>query len=109
MKLSDIVDWRRFPDPTKGEWLSAPFGPGVYELRLGSEQVKVGKAKNVAYRMSSLVPQTWGSGSRKNAELREFVWQHLEDIEYRCYACASEAEAAELERDMLNDGGYRFS
>lgn len=26
-------DWKSFPDPRKGEYLIAPFGSGVYQLR----------------------------------------------------------------------------
>lgn len=111
MRYSDIADWqdwRPFPDPRKGEWLLAPFGPGIYELRLGSEKIKVGKAKNVAYRMSSLIPEEWGSGTRNNAALRQFVWEHLANIEYRCHTCQSEVEAAKTETEMLAAGEYRF-
>lgn len=26
-------DWKSFPDPRKGEYLNAPLGSGVYQLR----------------------------------------------------------------------------
>lgn len=26
-------DWRKFPDPRKGEYLLVPFGSGVYQLK----------------------------------------------------------------------------
>jgi hypothetical protein len=27
------TDWKPFPDPAKGDFIVAPFGPGCYELR----------------------------------------------------------------------------
>lgn len=29
-------EWRRFPDPATGGFLTAPIGPGVYDLRLAA-------------------------------------------------------------------------
>ena len=53
-----------FRDPGSFGELSAPFGPGVYELRnrKTGELVLFGMSKNVAYRMSSLLPQPDGGG-----------------------------------------------
>jgi hypothetical protein len=52
------TDWKPFPDPTKGDFIVAPFGPGCYELRdtASGKLVLFGSAGHVAYRMSSLHP-----------------------------------------------------
>jgi len=41
--------WRPFPDPTKGGFIIAPFGPGCYELRLAGsgKLVRVGRLGRV--------------------------------------------------------------
>lgn len=47
--------WRPFPDPRTGGLLQAPFGPGIYELRLAPPDgalVLVGIGANLAARMS---------------------------------------------------------
>ena len=33
-KMNSWTKWERFPDPREKEFLVAPLGPGVYELRL---------------------------------------------------------------------------
>jgi hypothetical protein len=37
--MNEWSEWHRFPDPRKGELLIAPFGPGCYELRHGTQLV----------------------------------------------------------------------
>lgn len=45
--------WMKFPDPQKGDYLNAPFGYGLYQLRniATDEFVLFGVGKNCAYRM----------------------------------------------------------
>jgi hypothetical protein len=103
------TDWKPFPDPTKGEFITAPLGPGCYELRLKSGRlVLFGCAGHVASRMTSLHPQ--GSGTRKNEKKRNFVGEHLSQIEYRTIATESRAAAKEYERRALwsNRDQYYF-
>ena len=101
-----------FPDPINGHYwyLSAPFGPGVYELRHRSsgKLILCGKSKNVAHRMTSLLPRPFGSGGRKNAAKRDYVFQHLADIEYRTKYCADDQAAKACERQLLNSRNYIF-
>ena len=101
-----------FPDPINGRYwyLSAPFGPGVYELRRRSsgELILFGKSKNVAHRMTSLLPRPFGSGGRKNTAKRDYVFDHLADIEYRTKYCLDELAAHAEERRLKNDGTYLF-
>jgi hypothetical protein len=100
-RLGKWTGWTPFPDPTKGGFIVAPFGPGCYELRLaGSGRlVLFGSAGCVAYRMTSLHPA--GAGTRDNADKRAYVGDHLSEIEYRVIALASRDEARAFERSEL--------
>ena len=102
--------WLAFPDPGKSGYLSAPFGPGVYEVRNRQtrELVLFGHGKNLAYRMSSLLPASFGAGTRKNARKREYVLTHLANIEYRTKACTSKKEAKNEERALRDKNSYIF-
>jgi len=103
-------EWAAFPDPRKKEFLYAPMGPGVYELRRKDtgELVLHGSGKNCAYRMTSLLPATLGQGTRKNQGKRDYVMEHLTQLEYRCCACDTEAEARSVETRLKLDATYRF-
>jgi hypothetical protein len=95
-------DWLHFPNPEKGEYLYAPIGPGVYRLRniRTDKLVLFGESKNVAYRMTSILPGQFGAGTRRNQEKREYVWGNLADVHYCTLACLSEEEA-KLEENIL--------
>lgn len=93
--------WRAFPDPETGGYLHAPFGPGVYQLRnrRTDEKVLFGEGKNVAERMTSLLPPPFGTGQRRrNKDKQEYVRCHLSDIDYRTRACADKLGAVAEER-----------
>ncbi len=101
--------WQAFPDPRSGGILTAPFGPGVYELRnrKTDERVLFGMAKNVASRMSSLLPCPLGTGTRNNMKKRTYVCKHLGYIEYRSKPCADGAAAA-VEEGLLRENRHRY-
>ena len=81
------------------EYLGAPIGPGVYELRRTDtkELVLRGMGRSCAYRMTSLLPRPLGQGTRRNDEKREYVLVHIGSIEYRTCACSTEPDAKALE------------
>ncbi len=108
--MGEWSDWRPFPDPRHGGYLTAPLGPGLYELRrTGSKQlVLLGCGGCCAARMSSILPAPFGTGTRNNAKKRAYVLDHLEDIQYRTMACESSDEARRRERSLLDDGDYVF-
>jgi 6-pyruvoyltetrahydropterin/6-carboxytetrahydropterin synthase len=101
-------DWRRFPDPKMGESLIAPIGPGCYDLRQGNEKVLCGSSKNVAFRMTNLLPKPLGQGTRNNAKKREYVLKHLGQIEYRTVSCKNPNAAKRLEDELRRSGSYLF-
>ena len=103
--------WRSFPDPRIGGVLAAPFGPGVYELRLRSsgELLLFGIGGHLALRMTSLLPAPHGRGTRNNGAKREFILANIADVEYRTLVCTSRSAAADVEREMKGKAGiYRF-
>ena len=105
-------EWRPFPDPRDKGYLIAPFGPGVYpELRKSAgELVLFGQSKNVAQRMTSLLPQPLGCGTRKNQAKRKYIFDNLADIEYRTLACVTVQEAKEEEEKLkASKNQYKFS
>jgi hypothetical protein len=104
--------WRPFPDPRKGGILCAPFGPGVYDLRRIStkEPVLFGIGSRCAHRMTSLLPKPLGCGTRNNSAKRDYLLEHLDDIEYRTHPCNTRAEAATIERQLkATTPAYRFN
>ena len=107
-KPSRWSKWRRFPDPGAGGLLTAPFGPGCYELRNGSKRVLFGISEHVAYRMSSLLPPPHGCGHRSNSAKRQYVLANLGTMEYRTRVCTTREEAARRERAMTQGGPYLF-
>ena len=94
-------EWRRFPDPRKLELLTAPFGPGCYELRDDEQLLVFGMGGHVAYRMSSLLPAPKGCGTRNNVGKGEWILEHLGSIQSRTLACATVEEAKEGSRDHV--------
>ena len=102
--------WQPFPDPEVGGYLFAPFGYGVYELRNREtgELVLYGRSKNVASRMSSLLPNPPGSGTRNNQRKRKYVSDNICKIEYRTKACTDEAGTKEAEKRMRDLNLYIF-
>jgi hypothetical protein len=102
------LEWRRFPDPRKLELLTAPFGPGCYELRDGVQLVLYGMGGHVAERMASILPAPLGCGHRDNRAKREFILDHLGSIEYRTLACATLEEARKCERELKVNRAYKF-
>lgn len=92
-------DWKPFPDPRKGEYLNAPLGSGVYQLRNKkiNRYVLFGTSKNVAYRMTSLLPKPHGAGTRNNEEKQNYVLNNIQDIEYRTISFINNNDAKQFE------------
>ena len=110
MKNNEWSNWSPFPDPKSKGYLYAPFGPGVYQLRLkGSEKyILFGQSKNVAHRRSSLLPAPYGAGVRHNDEKRRYVLANIQNIEYRTMACDTAQEAKAVEKELHCDASYKF-
>lgn len=98
-------EWKPFPDPDKGDFLTAPFGAGCYELRNAGtgELILFGTGSHVAERVASLLPAPKGSGTRNNHGKRDYVDKNLKQIEYRTIASKSRQEAKDFERTLKAD------
>jgi hypothetical protein len=108
--MSSWSEWRSFPSSTKGNTLVAPIGPGVYELRHKSTHrlIRVGESTTVAKRMKSLLPPPYGTGTRNNLEVRNYILANVADVEYRALACQTKEEAKRVQDDMLASSEYLF-
>jgi hypothetical protein len=108
--MADWSDWRPFPDPRKGGVLIAPFGPGCYNVRHGSQLILFGMSGHVAARMASLLPAPLGKGTRNNSRKRKYLEAHLAEIEYQTLACADRSAALQAEREIAkNRNDYKFT
>tara|TARA_B100001250_G_scaffold70420_1_gene56799 strand:- start:859 stop:1212 length:354 start_codon:yes stop_codon:yes gene_type:complete len=104
--------WIPFPDPKNHGILVAPWSFGVYQLRdkVTKQFIYCGKGNFVGYRMLSLLPKYYfGKGTRNNTKLREYVMNHLDQIEYRTISCDSEKEAFKVERESKKENEYLFN
>ena len=90
----------RCPDPRQHGILIAPLGQGCYEVRDGNQLVLFGQGGHVAFRMTSLLPNPMGCGSRDNRGKREYILKRLGTVENRTLACVTKAEAKYKEREL---------
>lgn len=104
-------NWKSFPDPRKGEYLYAPLGSGVYQLRNKkiNKYVLFGTGKHVAYRMTSLLPEPFGAGTRKNFNKRNYVLNNIQDIEYRTMSFIDNSDAKRFESYIKFAEKYLFN
>jgi hypothetical protein len=109
--MANWSKWYPFPDPRKQGILLAPLGPGVYELRHSETKTLVlrGKGKNCAYRMTSLLPTPYGQGTRKNKDKRNYVFKHIDLIEYRYFPFGTDNEAREFEKILNKENPCLFN
>lgn len=103
-------EWSKFPDISQKDYIYAPFGPGVYQLRNArtGELVLFGEGKNVAQRMTTLIEGQVCSSTRKSQPKKDYVGKNLEDIEYRTIGFATENEAKEFEEYVKSKETYIF-
>ena len=106
--------WKPFPNPEKQEYLYAPFGCGVYQLRnqKTGEFILFGGSGNLAYRMTSLLPpppESYGAGHRSNIEKRNYVWQNIDNVEYRTVTCKNKEEQAHIEQTLRSLNVHIFN
>ena len=104
-------EWKPFPDPRKGEYLHAPYGFGVYQLRniKTKEFVLFGKSNNLAFKMSCLLPKPLGQGTRKNEDKRTYVLKNLSYIEYRTLAFFKKEHMHECEHFLKEVNNHIFN
>lgn len=86
--------WRAFPNPSLGESIAAPVGPGVYEVRhvLTGELVSFGCTANVVRALLALIPSS-SPLSWLLLFTRPSVRFPIAELEYRTCAAGSLKEA----------------
>jgi hypothetical protein len=84
--------WKRFPDAEIGEFVEAPVGPGVYEVRhtMTGRVVAFGHAANVADTIADL-KLNGGVSSFAKFFGRQPLVSRIADLEFRTCAAASRA------------------
>lgn len=110
-KIDKWTTFNLFPSPFEGGYLFAPFGAGVYELKNidTNELVYVGEGANVAYRMSSLMPEPFGAGTRNNFKLRQYILKNVNVIQYRTLTCSDKICAKKIQNEMIANYNYIFN
>ena len=86
--------WKRFPNAEIGDFVEAPIGPGVYEVRHTNtgDLIAFGHAGNVAQALADLKVdgggRSWTRMFRKESPV-----PLVGDLEYRTCAAATRAQA----------------
>lgn len=104
-------EWRNFPDPRKAEYLIAPFGLGLYQLKnIKSNQfILFGISKNCCLRMTSLLPKEYGQGVRNNNLKRDYIFENILHIQYRTIAFIDSNKMKDAERTIKNLKIHKFN
>jgi hypothetical protein len=108
---SEWSEWNKFPDPRICDYIYAPFGSGVYQLKniRTGKYVLFGMGKHLAQRMTSLLPHPLGTNTRNNENKRRYILENIEDIEYRTICFMHESEAKQFEREVKYSESYIFN
>jgi hypothetical protein len=87
------ADWKPFPDPRSGEYLNAPIGPGVFEVRhmQTGEQIAFAHSANVAHSLAKLLPAQ--PGLRALFGRRNGLSHRSHELEYRTCSAGTIHEA----------------
>ena len=95
-------NWKRFPDVKGGDYIEAPAGPGVYEVRhtLTGRVMAFGHAGNVANTIADL-KFDGEVGPLAKFFGRQPLVSRLADLEYRTCAAASRADAKTAAQRLL--------
>ena len=105
------TEWLPFPDPRQREYLYAPFGCGVYQLRnkRDGRYILFGSVRNLCHRMTSLLPAPLGSGTRNNWQKREYVYNEIAFLEYRTISFLDELTMKTFENNLKGYLIHRFN
>lgn len=109
-ELGHWESWRPFPDPRTGGVLIAPIGAGAFEVRHVSskEKLLLATANSVSARLCSLLPQEIRPAQRDSRSRRQYLSQHILDLEYRFFKCLTKSDAATFLRGRVKRCQYRF-
>lgn len=113
LKHKNWTKWKSFPDPRKQEYLFAPFGLGVYQLRnLKDKEFQFtlfGKGNHLSERMTTLLPKGLGRGTRNNSNKRNYVSDNIASMEYRTIPFDSRENMKQFEDKLKALNIHRFN
>lgn len=111
LEMYNWSEWRNFPDPRKGDYLIAPLGYGLYQLKniKSNEFILFGIGNNCAYRFSSLLPRPYGQGTRNNNFKRDYVLENISNIQYRTISFLSKENMRKTEKEIKNLKLHKFN
>jgi len=100
--MQSWTGWKRFTDAHGAEFVDAPAGPGVYEVRhtLTGRVVAFGHARNVASALDEL-KRNGGIGTFARLFRRQLPVSRISDLEYRTCAAATRSEAKTTAQRLL--------
>jgi len=114
-------EWLSIPNPIElkttlykvfMEILEHPMNPVLYQVRnsLTKENVLFGIGTRAAERLGSLLPkENGGRGIRNNTSKREYIRDHLENIEFRVTYFDSIEDAKVAERSLKLQDSHIFN
>ena len=100
--IGNWSNWKRFPNPERGEHVEAPIGSGIYEVRSIStgDLVAFEASANVAHALAALLrSSTSGRWARLFGGARNARPDN--DLEYRTCPAASLSDARTMVRSLL--------
>ena len=71
--------------------------------------IRGGTSEHIAYRMTSLLPEPFGAGTRKNYDKRNYVLNNIQDIEYRTMSFIDNSDAKRFESYIKFAENYLFN
>ena len=104
-------DWLPFPNPFNNDYLNAPLGPGIYQIRTKNthDYIMSGESEETLLRMLSLFPKPFYKGNRDSKVKRDYIQDNIDDIEYRTVACSSKEEAVEIKNKLKSLNIHAFN
>src|SRR3954451_16684251 len=102
ISMQTWTGWKRFTDAQGAEFVDAPAGPGVYEVRhtLTGRVVAFGHARNVSAALDEL-RRNGGVGTFARLFRRQLPASRVSDLEYRVCAASTRSEAKTTAQRLL--------
>lgn len=103
--------WESFPNPEKNDYLNAPLGPGVYQIRTKDthDYIMFGEGGQTLFRMLSLLPEPFYKGNRNNEDKKDYICDNIDNFEYRTLACSSKEEAVRIQNELKRLKIHKFN
>jgi len=103
--------WKSMPSPADCRKIEGPEGPGIYQIRnkLSGQFIQFGIGIRCQYRMKSLFPKPFGTGTRNNEDKRKYLLQNWQLLEFRTMATNTREEAKTIEDGIKAQNNHLFN